>query len=368
MDLYKFWDLPVVDCHVHFWDYRTEGNMIGIKDACRFDRINALSIYDRAKVNQNPECMYLKAKHPESFYAFGALDYSAIFSGLKRADPSLTKQVDDMIEMGLDGVKMVEGKPTERKTIPIRFDDDFYRDYFAHLESRGFPLLFHVNDPEEFWDPQKAPGWAKEQGWFYDSTYPTKEQLYDEVERVLERCPGLKVIFAHFYFVSGDVEMASGFLDRNKSACLDLTPGIEMFYNFTARRDEWREFFIRYQDRIVYGTDIGGGQTIAEATSRAWIVRNFLETDEEFLVPKESDSLLGGPEIPFRGLDLPKAALEKIYAGNFERLAGPKPRKLDLDKALAECKRIAKIASGNGVKPEDNGASTITSILAASRK
>lgn len=366
MDLSSFKDIPVVDCHVHFWDFKTEEEMMKIKDACRFARINVLSIYDRAKVNQNPECMYMKAKHPESFYAFGGLDYSAIFSGLRSAEPSLCKQVDVMIDIGLDGVKMVEGKPTERKVIPIRFDDDFYKDYFSHLESLGFPLLFHVNDPEEFWDPQKTPSWAKEQGWFYDGTYPTKEQLYAEVESVLDRCPDLKVIFAHFYFVSADLERASHFLERNKHVCLDLTPGIEMYYNFSAKREEWREFFIRYQDRIVYGTDIGGGQSIAEATSRAWIVRKFQETGDEFTVPKESDSLLVGPEIPFKGLNLPNAALEKIYAKNFERLASPRPRRLDLRKALVECKRIAEIATKNGVKPEDNGAAHIASILTTS--
>ena len=368
MDLSSFKDIPVVDAHVHFWDLKAEVEMMKIKDACRFTGINLLSIYDRAKVNQNPECIYMKARHPGSFYAFGGLDYSAIFSGQRGAEPSLCKQVDAMIDIGLDGVKMVEGKPTERKVIPIAFNDDFYRDYFAHLESLGFPLLFHVNDPAEFWDQLKTPSWAKEQGWFYDATYPTKEQLYSEVENVLDRCPDLKVIFAHFYFVSADLERASDFLDRHKRVCLDLTPGIEMYYDFSAKSDEWRRFFIRYQDRIVYGTDIGGGQSIAEATSRAWIVRKFLETDDEFTTPKESDNLLGGPEIPFRGLDLPNAALEKVYSGNFERLAGARPRGLDLAKALAECRRISEIAARNGVRPEDNGAAQVASILTTSRK
>ncbi len=363
MDLLRFKNLPVIDCHVHFWNYADEKNMVKIKDACRFSRINILSTYDRTKVNENPEGIYMKANYPDSFYVFGSLDYSAIFSGRKRAEPSLSDQIDRMIDIGLDGVKMVEGKPTERKAIPFKFDSDFYRDYFSHLESQGFPLLFHVNDPEEFWDPEKVPSWAKEQGWFYDSSYPTKDQLYEEVERVLDRCPNLKVIFAHFYFVSADLEKASHLLERNRNVCLDLTPGIEMFYNFSSRRDEWRSFFIHYQDRILYGTDIGGGQSVEEATSRAWIVRNFLETDEEFLTPKESDSLLGGPNIPFRGLNLPEAALEKIYAHNFERLAGTHPRKLNIGKAIDECERIAKIASKNGVGPEENEAAKIASIL-----
>ncbi|MEM2915489.1 MAG: amidohydrolase family protein, partial [Candidatus Bathyarchaeia archaeon] len=225
MDLSKFKNLSVIDCHVHFWNYKDEENIIKIKDACRFSKMNVVSTYNRIKVNENPEGIYLKAKNPESFYVFGGLDYSSIFSGKKEAEPSLVKQVDNMIDMGLDGIKMVEGKPTARKVIQIRFDSEFYRDFFSYLESQGFPLLFHVNDPEEFWDPEKVPIWAKEHGWFYNSSYPTKEQLYEEVEIVLDRCPNLKVIFAHFYFVSADIEKARDLLENNKNVYLDLTPG-----------------------------------------------------------------------------------------------------------------------------------------------
>jgi hypothetical protein len=55
--------------------------------------------------------------------------------------------------------------------------------------------------------------------------------------------------------------------------------------------------------------------------------------------------------------------LEKIYAHNFERLAGTHPRKLNIGKAIDECERIAKIASKNGVGPEENEAAQIASIL-----
>jgi hypothetical protein len=36
MDLSGFKGIPVVDCHVHFWDHKTEEEMMKIKDACRF--------------------------------------------------------------------------------------------------------------------------------------------------------------------------------------------------------------------------------------------------------------------------------------------------------------------------------------------
>jgi len=364
MDLSKFMDLPVVDSHVHFWDINSTENILNVVREARYYRVNVVSIISGERVNFNPEALYLKAKHPSLFYAFGGLDYSAVFMGSKQAEPSLPEQVDNLMEMGFDGIKMVEGKPTFRKMLQIPFDSGFYKEYFAYVESLGFPILFHVNDPEEFWDAEKAPRWAKERGWFYDNTYPKKEQLYAEVEKVLNRCPNLKVIFAHFYFLSADLERAAHLLDEYENVHLDLTPGIEMLYNFSAKLDAWRNFFLSYQDRLIYGTDISSGQTLGQAVARAWLVRNFLETDEEFLVPPSADSLLGQPESPFKGMKLPRGVLEKIYSQNFERIVGRKPKELNLEAAVTECKRIGRIVTQLGkMKPEENSALRIAGLL-----
>ncbi len=364
MDLSGFMDLPVVDSHVHFWDIDSTENTVNIVRKARYYRVNVVSIISRERVNFNPEALYLKAKYPSLFYAFGGLDYSAAFMGSKQAEPSLPEQVDNLMQMGFDGIKMVEGKPSFRKMLQIPFDNGFYKEFFAYVESLGFPILFHVNDPEEFWDAGKAPKWAKEQGWFYDSTYPTKEQLYDEVENVLDTCPNLKVIFAHFYFLSADLERVASLLDKYGNVHLDLTPGVEMFYNFSAKRDAWRNFFLSYQDRLVYGTDISSEQTLEQAVARAWLVRNFLETDKGFFVPPSADNLLGEPEAPLQGIKIPRDALEKMYTKNFERIVGRKPKELNLEAAIAECKRIGKLATQLGkIKPEENSALRIASLL-----
>ncbi len=364
MDLSRFMDLPVVDSHVHFWDIGSTENMLNIAREARYYRVNVVSIISRERANFNPESLYLKAKYPGLFYAFGGLDYSAVFMGSKQAKPRLPEQVDNLMKIGFDGIKMVEGKPTFRKMLQKPFDSGFYKGFFAHVESLGFPIIFHVNDPEEFWNAEKVPKWAGERGWFYDHTYPTKKQLYAEVENVLDRCPNLKVIFAHFYFLSADLERATCLLDKYENVYLDLTPGVEMFYNFSAKRDAWRNFFLSYQDRLIYGTDISSRQTLEQAVARAWLVRNFLETDEEFFVPSSADSLLGEPEVTLKGMKLPREVLEKMYAKNFERIVGRKPEELNLEAAIAECERIGKIATQLGkIKPEENSALRIASLL-----
>ncbi|MEM3659311.1 MAG: amidohydrolase family protein [Thermoproteota archaeon] len=256
----EFAKIPVIDCHMHVTSIQEINNVLEIVSDAGFHRASLLSIIDDKRGNYNPEVLLLKALHPEMFYAFVSIDYSFIFTG-NRPQP-LHSQVDRLLNIGFDGIKMVEGKPTYRKLLKIRFDEPFYEDYFARLEETGFPLLFHVADPEEFWDPEKVPVWAKAQGWFYDQTYPSKEQFYKEVDTVLEKHPGLKVVFAHFYFLSVDIEAASSFLEKHKNACLDLTPGIEMYHNFSTKKEAWREFFVKYEDKILFGTDIFGGERV----------------------------------------------------------------------------------------------------------
>ena len=110
-----------------------------------------------------------------------------------------------------------------------------------------------------------------------------------------------------------------------------------MIYNISRRRDEWREFFIKHQDRIFFGTDIATWQTIQEAVARIWLVRKFLESDEKFFTPNTADELLTRYEEPFVGLNLPEEVLRKIYAENFVRLWGEKPKKVNMDMAIKIC-------------------------------
>jgi len=104
-------------------------------------------------------------------------------------------------------------------------------------------------------------------------------------------------------------------------------------YNISRRRDDWRGFFVKHHDRILFGTDIGTWQTFRNAIGRVWLVRNFLESDEEFFTPPDANMLLTRYKKPFIGLNLPELVLKKIYAENFQRLWGEKPRNVDPEKA-----------------------------------
>ena len=120
-----------------------------------------------------------------------------------------------------------------------------------------------------------------------------------------------------------------------------------------------RDFFIKYQDRILFGTDIAATQTPAQAAARAGLVIDFLEGDGSFTVPAKADELLEpGGDKPIGGLNLPQTALEKIYRGNFEALAGREPKPVNVEVALEECRRNMALATAiSGLAPDRTEAS-----------
>lgn len=338
-------DRPCIDCHMHLHALDGAGALMAQRERLGLERINILSLLCRRTVNGNPAALAVKAANPDACYVFAALDHAAAFSDGRIQTPSLAEQVDRLRALGADGIKMLENKPTTRCFLDIPVDSEYFEPYFARLEETGFPVLWHVADPEEFWDPRRIPAWAREKGWGYDDTFIAKETLYTEVERVLTRHPRLRIVFAHVYFLSADLERAARLLDTFPGVHLDLAPGIELLYNLSINVDATRAFFANYADRILFGTDVSSEQTPDEADIRTGLLKRWLATDETYRVPAGADFLLGPPEDGLiRGLALPEAVLARIFHDNFVRLAGPRPAEVDRKAAGEECSRIADAA------------------------
>jgi len=369
MDFSNLLKTPIVDAHVHFGDIRLTDEVLELMKQSGVGQLNLVSTISPKLVNLNPQALYFKARHPGQVYVFGALDYSGILGPADRAlTIPLANQVDRLMALGCDGIKIVEGKTVSRKQMNLPFDNEVYADFFARAAERGVPILWHVGDPEEFWDWDRIPQWAKNHGWFYDDSFPNLESLYLEVGTVLARNPTLKVIFAHFYFLSAQLRRAAALLDRYPNVNLDICPGVEMLHNFTANYDRARNFFVKYQDRIIYGTDSGasamlGGEPHIDmevGLGRNWMVRHYLEQGETFPVPP--DPLMTPDDRPaLQGMALPPEVLSKIYVGNFQRLAGPAPKLLNRSLVKEELERLARLVDATGAPT--NPAREVTKAL-----
>lgn len=337
----------IINAHVHF-EY-----IPLIKETKEFFQeldITGLNIVSPARldrVNSNPQAICFKVMYPDEVYISGGLDYSCIEGKSDREiDKMLGDQVIKLKEIGFDGVKILETKPSYAKRMPFPIDSPVYNSFFANIEALQMPIFWHVADPEEFWDKDKVPPIAKERGWDYtDGTYPAKEELYRRVGNILERFPKLKIVFAHFYFLSADLERAERLLNDFPNINLDITPGSEMYYNFSRYSEKTREFFIKYQDRIVFGDDTAvtkNGIAKELIYNRIKFMRDFLETDREFSVGATDKNFLARPDV-VKGIKLPESVIEKIYSLNFLRIVGSEPAKLNILLAKEECQRIGEI-------------------------
>lgn len=341
---------PHLDCHIHYSLPVTPRELVEILDLTETDMANLVIVPHRQRISSVPDALMAKHMYPERFYVFTSLDVTQYFRHHDSVGKNFVAHVKRMLACGCDGVKMIEGKPEMRRTVPIPdFDDPSWEPFWAYAEKTGLPILWHVNDPEEFWDADRIPAWAKARGWFYGPETINNELQYSQVFRVLDRHPDLKIVFAHFFFLSAQLQRLSLLFDRYPNICVDLTPGIEMYVNLSADREETLAFFERYQDRILYGTDIGarcvlgvqdGHISPEESLNRSRLVRSFLTEKEDVTIRADGNFLIGTDDFVLRGLGLAAPVLTKLFSGNFRRVAGLTPRRVSPRRVIRECRRI----------------------------
>ena len=342
---------PIIDAHVHYSPVIGYDELTGILDETGTARANLVLLPDRETLSCVPQALVLKDRFPGRFYLFAGFDVSAY-----RCPDSLGEQMKQHMEAmrrcGCDGLKIIEGKPQFHRMFPVPdWDAPVWEPFWAYAEETALPVLWHVNDPEAFWDADSAPDFAREKGWVYDESDINNEVQYLQVLQVLTRHPQLKIVFAHFFFLSAQLSRLAAILDAFPNVMIDLTPGIEMYQNFSAAPEKARRFFRKYSRRILYGTDIGGRAVIAggtkglnrrECLQRAALVKAFLLEKEPLTV--RADAYPTGIDdfvmIPL-GLEEPEA--RRIFAGNFLDFVSREPAAVDAAGVLRECERIRQL-------------------------
>lgn len=131
--------------------------------------------------------------------------------------------------------------------------------------------------------------------------------------RVLDRHPDMVVVMAHmqdFFYSDEQLDFLCYMMETYPNYYVDLAARFQQFSRMD--RDNLREFFIKYQDRILFGTDISDQPSRDAAAVASSYNRCFrlLET---------GDIVEGGgffSDRQARGLELPREVLEKIYYKN----------------------------------------------------
>lgn len=329
---------PICDNHVHQKFQlplsTTQAVFEELMDHFNYSRLQicAMNVYDRT---DNYRAFYLKSKMAPKIYVGASLDHH--FDERDTAEYYL-EEIKRYHAMGADSVKMLEGKMFLHRKLGKALCDPAFNLFYGYCEEHKIPITIHLGDPLNNWDLSKMSEYALRKGWYCSPEDPTREELRKEVYAVLDQFPNLCIIFAHFNFMGDELEKAEALMEKYPNICFDLTPGGEMFIGFTNNWNRARNFFIKYQDRILYGTDSYNfppadcSPEEGNNALRTNLVRRFLETTEEFIEPTKNH--------PFKPFGFEGEILDKIYRKNFLRLYGETPRPLDKELILAGAKAL----------------------------
>lgn len=328
-------NIPVFDnhCHVCFPE-PIDDTLRGFENHIRELGISTFGILSAPRVShngveldilENLKVLYLKDRLSVPVYAYaGIIDFS------ENAEDYVAF-AKSALDMGFDGFKSLEQHPRDRSKNGIGLCDSSFDPFFDYIGKVGAPIVCHVGDPRFNWSMDTASESAKMLGRVYGADFPTLDSLYDEMTQVFEKHRDVKFILAHFYFKSDDYDSLVALMERYTNISLDLTPGTEMYINFSKNIDLWKSFFLRYSDRIIMGSDLYGA---GYGVNRHRLVRAFLETSEPFVVNDRGDVVT-----PINLKDRP---LEGIYTNNVKKLLMSEPKPVDRKMAYAACKHIAE--------------------------
>jgi predicted TIM-barrel fold metal-dependent hydrolase len=257
---------------------------------------------------------------------------------------AMSDQLAEAHKLGAIGLKITKGLglgipgPDGRKLLAI--DDHGLDPLFERAGALGMPVAIHIGDPKAFWKPSTPdnerwdelrahPEWS-----FSDPSVPPWQALYDAFERLVARHPKTTFIGVHFGNDPEDPANVGRMLDRYPNFYIDTAARIPEIGRHP--QEAMRRFFIKYQDRILFGTDTGVGaeddqmmygSTGDNVPTRADEVRFFTATwryfetaDRQF----ESPTPIQG-RWKIDGVGLPDAVLRKIYFDNAARVLRWRP-------------------------------------------
>jgi predicted TIM-barrel fold metal-dependent hydrolase len=253
--------------------------------------------------------------YPGRFIVFTQLDWSKIddpnFSQL------MVRQIDDSVARGARGLKILKElglgvRDSSGKLIAI--DDPRLDSAWEECGRLGIPVFIHVADPEAFFRPvdshneryeelHEHPDWS-----FYGADFPSLAELLAQRDRMFARHPHTTFVALHFGSWPENLDFVEQTLQRFPNVMIE-TGAREGELGRQPRRT--REIFMKYPDRIMFGTDEGAGQTMYRNYFR------WLETEDEYF-PYAQYPAQGRWMI--YGLGLPADVLEKVYHRNAEGL------------------------------------------------
>ena len=303
---------PAIDYHNHL-DSTDPDALLGIMDRCGVEHIvnitmktgpDALEIMDRFRLAA-----------PDRFSSIGWMDWSNV------SDSDFNRVTIDRIhrtvEHGACGIKFWKDfglTIRDKRGILVRIDDERFAPIFAACGELKLPVMFHTADPSAFFQPidhhnERYEELAAHSDWSFQNSPVSKCELIEQRNRVIARHPDVTFVGAHCAECSEDIQWLAAQMDALPNLMIDIsarTPELGR-QPYSARK-----FFLKYADRILFGTDLLPDDEMYRLYYR------FLETADEYFEYPSHASRQGRWNI--YGIFLPDDVLRKVYRENALKL------------------------------------------------
>jgi predicted TIM-barrel fold metal-dependent hydrolase len=299
---------PVIDYHNHL-DALDPVEVLRIMDACGIERIVNITM----KTGDEAIAIMRKfhSADAERFATIGWMDWSDV----KRDDfvKVTLDRLEKLVEHGAKGIKFWKDlglTVRDRDGNLLRVDDERLAPIFDKAAELGIIVMFHIADPDAFFLPidgtnERYEELAAHPDWgFYGSQYG-KQELLAQRNRVFARHPNTTFVAAHMGESAESLSRVAEVLEAYRNVSVDISARVAELGRqpYTAR-----DFFLRYSDRILFGTDLLPDPVMYRLYYR------FLETADEYFDYPSHASRQGRWQV--HGLYLPPDVLQKIYRDN----------------------------------------------------
>lgn len=324
---YSMEDFPKVekiDAHYHIYSAVNNSMEQAQKDNFKILAINTFSEDCERVADVHKQSTELFKKYPADF-AYTATFCLGGWDDSTWVDNTIS-WIDKCVADGANSVKVWKNIGMEfrdKDSNLIMIDDPKFDPIFKHLAMKGILLVGHLGEPKNCWLPFSEMTTKNDSNYFAENPkyhmflhpeFPSYEEQMAARDRMLDKNPTLIFIGCHLGSLEWSVDELANFLDRFPNAAVDMAARMgQLFYQTRENHEKVRAFFIKYQDRILYGTDIiDRGQEKESFQNRmhqTWL------SDWEYLVTshKMTSNLIDGE---FSGLKLPQEVVDRIYAGN----------------------------------------------------
>ncbi len=239
------------------------------------------------------------------------------FAGIDQPDwaARTVQQLELDVQNGARGLKIyknlgMDSKDSAGQRIPV--DDPRIDPIWAKCGELGIPVLIHTADPAPFWQPKDKNNerlfelTERPERYRDPALYPPWEQLIAEQHHLFRKHPKTIFIDAHLGWLGNDLARLGRLLDELPNVYTEIGA---VLAELGRQPRVAREWFIRYQDRVLFGKDIW-------APVEYHTYFRVLETADDYFDYYRRRHAFW----KIYGLDLPDEVLKKLYYKNALRI------------------------------------------------